>query len=326
MKQAVIGLCMLLMLTQQSKAQNNIQYIEQFPNTNHPQIAYWFFNKDMLNEAAWKNKIDSLAAYSKYTLIFLTARNNVDFFDPEKMKPLFSSLVDYAHKKGLKIGLQLWGTNKNTSEAASERCIVENETVLDANGAATTYNKAKHIRGQSGKPFKSALLKAFVFKKISDGFYEPTSLTDITDNCKTTITTDSSITVQIQQGQALAGYTVYLMSQHFYKVSSNHSQEAIDKFVNNMQAYKDIPFDGVGLDEYTNLKLFATWELQRAKEPLRERLYSLDMAKKYKALYQYDIRPCTMVMCLMQLFFYILNMPKKKHYSSWSNTPIKVAS
>jgi len=43
----------------------------------------------MLSEAAYKSKIDSLAAYSKYTLIFLTARNNVDFFEPEKMKPIF---------------------------------------------------------------------------------------------------------------------------------------------------------------------------------------------------------------------------------------------
>lgn len=272
-----------------TKAQNNIQYIEQFSNTNHPQIAYWFFNKDMLNEAAWKNKIDSLAAYGKYTLIFLSARNGIDFFDPPKMKPIFLALVDYAHRKGLQIGLQLWGTNKNTSEEACERTVVENEIQLDENGIATVYNKAKHVRNQSGKPFKSALLKAYAFKKTADGFYELNSLIDITDKCKTTITTDSSITVQIQQGQAMAGYTVYLMSQHLYRVSSNHSQKAIDKFVNTMQAYKDIPFDGVGLDEYTNLKLFATWELQRVKAPLRERLYSIDMAKKYKALYQYDI-------------------------------------
>lgn len=272
-----------------TKAQKNVQYIQQFPNINHPQIAYWFFNKDMLNEAAWKNKIDSISTYSKYDLIFLTARNNVDFFDPEKMKPIFANLVDYAHKKGLKIGLQLWGTNKNTSEAACERTVVENEVVLDENGTATVYNKAKHVRNQSGKPFKSALLKAYLFKKTASGFYEPNSLQDITQQCKLTATTDSSISLQIQAGQQLAGYSVYILSQHFYKVSSNHSQEAIDKFVHTLQAYKDIPFDGVGLDEYTNLKLFATWELQRVKAPLRERLYSIDMAKKYKALYQYDI-------------------------------------
>ena len=280
--------CSLLWVTG-ATAQTKIQNVEAFDNVNHPQIAYWFFNKDMLNETAWKNKVDSLAAYSKYTLIFLSARNNVDFFDPEKMRPIFSSLVQYAHQKGLQIGLQLWGTNKNTSEAASERSVVENEVVLDAKGVATAYNKAKHIRAQSGKPFKSVLLKAYLFKKTATGFYEPGSLKDVTQQCQLTANTDSSVSLQMQAGQEYAGYTMYIITQHFYKVSSNHSQEAIDKFVNNMEAYKDIPFDGIGLDEYTNLKLFATWELQRAGEPLRERLYSLDMAKKYKSLYNYDL-------------------------------------
>ena len=271
------------------KPSTNIQYVSSFSNTNHPQIAYWFFNYDMLNETAWKRKIDSLVSTSKYTFIFLTARNNVDFFDPEKMKPIFSNLVEYAHKKGLQIGLQLWGTQKNTSEAACERSVVENEAILNENGTASLYNKAKHIRAQSGKPFKSALLKAYLFKKTANGFYGPGSLIDITEQCNITATTDSSVSLQINQEKKFAGYTVYVTTQHFYKVSSNHSQEAIDKFVNIMQAYKTIPFDGVGLDEYTNLKLFATWELQKANEPLRERLYSLDMAKKYKLLYQYDL-------------------------------------
>lgn len=267
----------------------SITQVTAIENTNHPQIAYWFFNKDMLVETAWKSKIDSLVANSKYTLIFLTSRNGLDFFEPEKMKPTFAKLVAYAHSKGLKIGLQLWGTNKNTSEAASERSVVESETILDENGEANIYSKAKHIRAQSGKPFKSALLKAYIFKQTASGFYEPKSLIDITAQASVVATTDSSVALKVNQGKQYAGYNVYVMTQHFYKVSSNHSQEAIDKFVNVMQAYKDIPFDGVGLDEYTNLKLFATWELQKAKEPLRERLYSLDMAKVYKNVYGSDI-------------------------------------
>jgi hypothetical protein len=56
-----------------------------------------------------------------------------------------------------------------------------------------------------------------------------------------------------------------------------------------MTAYKDIPFDAVGFDEYTNLKLFATWELNKNKEQLTERLYSLGMAKAYKSMYGADI-------------------------------------
>ena len=286
---AILLTNMLFNVAISQNSSSHITYISSFNNANHPEIAYWFFNKDMLNEAAWKNKIDNLSTTSKYTLIFLTARNGVDFFEPEKMKPIFSNLVAYAHTKGLQIGLQLWGTPKNTSEASSERTVVENEIILDANGLGSVYSKAIHTRAQSGKPFKSALLKAYLFKKTGNGFYNPSSLKDITDQCKIASTKDSSVNLQVQQDKKYAGYAVYVMTQHFYKVSSNYSKEAIDKFVNIMQAYKDIPFDGVGLDEYTNLKLFAIWELQKANEPLRERLYSLDMAKKYKNWYQYDI-------------------------------------
>jgi hypothetical protein len=268
---------------------SNIQYINSFNNLNHPEIAYWFFNKDMLNEISWKNKIDSLAISSKYTLIFLTARNGVDFFETEKMKPIFTNLVAYAHKKGIQIGLQLWGTPKNTSEASCERMVLENETTLDNNGLGNIYSKAKHIRAQSGKPFKSTLLKAYLFKKAGNGFYVPGSLIDITDQCQLIKTTDSSVALHIQQNKKYAGYTVYITTQHFYNVSSNHSQEAIDKFLNIIEAYKNIPFDGVGLDEYTNLKLFAIWELQKVNEPLRERLYSLDMARKYNEWYHYNL-------------------------------------
>jgi hypothetical protein len=291
-KMKLLILIALLAISGNAFAQANttsIKKVDAIENTNHPQIAYWFFNKEMLVETVWKNKIDSLVANSKYTLIFLTSRNGLDFFEPEKMKPTFTKLVAYAHSKGLKIALQLWGTNKNTSEAACERSVVESEIILDDNGAANIYNKAKHIRAQSGKPFKSALLKAYIFKQTASGFYEPKSLVDITAQCTVVTTTDSSVTLKMNEGKQYAGYSAYVMTQHFYKVSSNHSQEAIDKFVNVMQAYKDIPFDGVGLDEYTNLKLFATWELQKAKEPLRERLYSLDMAKVYKTVYGSDI-------------------------------------
>lgn len=289
---SIVGVFLALMLSMNLGAQNsklNTQNLNFLNNVNHPQVAYWFFSKDMLNESVWKSKIDSLTANSKYTLVFLTARNGVDFFEPEKMHGIFSGVVHYAHQKGIQIGLQLWGTPKNTSEEASERCVVENESVLDENGSVAIYNKAKHIRAQSGKPFKSALLKAYIFKKTGNGFYDPASLVEVTDQCKYKAITDSAVSMQFDLTKKYTGYHLYVITQHFYKVSSNHSQEAIDKMVNIMKAYSDIPFDGVGLDEYTNLKLFATWELTKKNETIRERLYSLDMAKKYKALYHEDL-------------------------------------
>lgn len=285
----IIILLILCFKAYPQKNTSKIQYVKSFENVNHPQIAYWFFNKEMMVEQVWKKKIDSLVANSKYTMIFLSSRNGLDFFNPEAMKPTLSNLVKYAHDKGLKIGLQLWGTNKNTSEESCERVIVENEVVLDQNGNANLTNTAKHVRSQSGKPFKAALLKAFMFKKNSKGFYQPGTLLDITNLVKVTNTNENAISLQIQNDKKFSGYTVYVTTQHFYRVSSNHSKEAVNKFVDVMMAYKDIPFDGIGLDEFTNLKLFATWELQKENAKLRERLYSIDMALKYKELYKKDI-------------------------------------
>lgn len=271
------------------KSISKVQYLPSLQNVNHPQIAYWFFNKDMMDENVWKKKIDSLVANSNYTMVFLSSRNGLDFFNPQLMKPTFSNLVKYAHEKGLKVGLQLWGTNKGTSEQSCERVIVENEVILDQNGRANLSNTAKHVRNQSGKPFKATLLKAYMFKKTTSGFYQTGTLADITDLCKITAVNENTISLQIENNSKFSGYNVYVMTQHFYPVSSNHSAEAVNKFVDVMQAYKEIPFDGIGLDEYTNLKLYATWELQKENAKLRERLYSINMAKSYKKRYGSDL-------------------------------------
>jgi len=49
-----------------------------------------------------------------------------------------------------------------------------------------------------------------------------------------------------------------------------------------LKAYSDIPFDGVGLDEYTNMRVSPTWELEKANDVFRGRTYSLPMAEKLK--------------------------------------------
>lgn len=264
-----------------SETKTSIHQIEAFEAVNHPQVAYWFFSKDMLDPKRYQEKIDSLCRDSKYTLIFLTARNGVNFYETEKMHPVFENLVKYAHQKGLKIGLQLWDKKYKVAIENTERMMLEGEILLDESGKGTYSAKAKYVR-DAKSILKSELFKVYAFRKAGSGFYEPKSLIDITAKC---IKTEGKETVElkIDEGSKLKGYTAYILTQHYYNFCSNHCPEVVENLTQVLKAYSDIPFDGVGLDEYTNMRVSPTFELKKTNDVFRGRTYSLGMAEKMTA-------------------------------------------
>lgn len=277
---ALVPALLLINFSAISQSNQTVKYIQAFENTNHPQIAYWFFTKDQLAEATYKGKIDSLAAFSKHTLIFLTARNGVDFYDSKTMHPIFENVVKYAHTKGLKIGLQLWTPESDAPIDNTARLIQEGELQLDENGKGSFTTTAKHVRRLPRALLKSELFSVYAFKKSGDGFYVPGSLKDITSEVQKT-ESKNSVSVSIDLGSALKGYTVYVLTQHYYNWWSNYSPEAVANITNILKTYSDILFDGVGLDEYTNLAIIPAWELKNG-DIFRERPYSLSMDAVYK--------------------------------------------
>jgi len=273
--------------TCQAKSTVTVHQIASFEAVNHPQIAYWFFSKDMLNAERNEAKIDSISQFSKFTMLFITARNGVNFYDAATMHPIFDRLVKYAHQKGLKIGLQLWDKRYKVPVENTERMIQEGEIVLDENGSGTYEVKAKHVRDLKSL-FKSELFRVYAFKKTGDGFYEPGTLTDITTQC-TSKESKESVQLNLASNQKLKGYTAYILTQHYYNYCSNHSAEAVSNLTQILKDYSDIPFDGVGLDEYTNLRVSPTWELSKTNEVFRGRFYSLPMAEKFKTATGMDL-------------------------------------
>jgi hypothetical protein len=257
----------------------DINYISNFPNVNHPQIAYWFFSKDQLSTENFKRKIDSVATFSKYNLLFLTARNGVDFYNVDLMKPIFTELVQYAHSKGLKIGLQLWEDRKPVPIENTERIIQEDEVTLDENGNAECTIPSKHVRNK--KLFiKSEIFQVKIFEKLSDGIYKKGTLQEITINATAKAKKDTLI-VKLSTDKKFKNYTAYILTQHYYNAWANHSKEAIAMITNILQKYSSIPFDAVGLDEFTNLRISPTWELKN-NDIFRERPYALPMSIAYK--------------------------------------------
>lgn len=57
--------------------------------------------------------------------------------------------------------------------------IVESEVQLNKEGKASYTAKAKFIRF-SDRLLKTDLFKVYAFKKTAEGFYDPSTLTDIT--------------------------------------------------------------------------------------------------------------------------------------------------
>ncbi len=294
MKNLIVSLALLVFVFQsvsinaQAKPYS-IEYVKRFEDVNHPHIAYWFISKDMLD---LKNSIpilDKLADSSQFNMLFLTARDGVSFYHTEKLHDFFAAIVKHAHERNIKIGLQLWEDRLNPIAIENtEREISEGEVILDEGGKAIYTGKAKHIR-KGAEPIKSDVLKVFAFKKKAEGFYEEETLKDITNQCSFTPKDATTVDVTINAGEALNGFTAYVLTQHYYKFCSNHSPEASNRFVRCLKAYSDIPFDGVGLDEYTNLRVSTLWELAKTKEVFRERAYSLDMAKHFEAKYKMDL-------------------------------------
>jgi hypothetical protein len=274
----VMSLCLLSLGLHAQEVK--VKYVDAFENVNHPQVAYWFFAANMMDESRYKGKIDSFVKYSKYTLVFLTERDGCNFHDSKTMHPVFQKLVAYAHQKGLKIGLQIWKNNTGTLIENTDRLIQDGEVWLDDNGKAVYSVRAKGAR-DTNSVIKSELHKIYAFKRTGDGFYDPATLKEITDAANVTADVHS-VHLSINAGSLLKGYTAYIQTQHYYNSCSNFSDQAYALMLDDFKAYGDIPFDGIGLDEYKNMTIARQPVLQAAHDVFRERVYSIGMAKAMK--------------------------------------------
>lgn len=259
-----------------------IEYIPKFLNENHPQIGYWFFTPTLINdEKKALANIDSIAAKCNYTMLFLTSREGANFYDFKLLHPVFQKLVAEGHRKGLKVGLQLWGNYKDKTMEGSQRMIIENEVELDQEGNASFTAKAKYIRFPD-RLLKSDLFKVYAFKKTGDGFYDPATLKDITAQCEATLPDKETVQVKVNGGAAFKGLTACVMTQEYCSQSSMWDDVEINAFAEAMKTYSDIPFDGFALDEYGNKFIERIFD-PNTPIPFRGRWYSTAMAKAYSA-------------------------------------------
>ena len=212
-----------------------------------------------------------------FDFIFLDARNGCTFSDIKKMHPVMEKIVAKAHQRYIKIGYRTQVERMNPMpEEVTERFITEAETTLDHSGSGNCSLNAKLVRSKNS--FKKEVFKVFVFKKTSGGFYDPTTLKEINDfdfSVK-----EQTVNVNINGGKELNGYTAYVMAEFYYNSISNFSPEAVEQTVKFINAYSDIPFDGIMLDEYSNYRIIPPWLMKFKFDNFRLRSYSFPMAKE----------------------------------------------
>jgi hypothetical protein len=266
-----------ILLAQQNQ---DIKYVSDFENSNHPQIAYWFLTPEILVNDQYLKDLDNMIDKSHFDFIFLDARDGCSLDNLEIMHPVLEKIVDKAHKHNIKVGYRAHVKRPNPiPEEITERFIAEAETTLDRSGNGKCSMDANFVRSRGS--FKKDVFKIIAFRKTAKGFYDPTSSKEITDY--TFSVKDQTITVIIKAPKELSGYTAYVMAQFYYNAVSNHSQEAPNGVVNFINAYADIPFDGVMLDEYGNAQIIPPWKIMFKLGNFRLRSYSLPMAMELEA-------------------------------------------
>ncbi|EOR92815.1 : hypothetical protein [Arcticibacter svalbardensis MN12-7] len=281
MKKTISLLFVLFTLIFKNLSAQSISYVPKFANENHPEIGYWFISPDLLKNDRYLDELDSIINLCPYTMVFLTAREGNNFYETEKMHPYFEKIVSKAHKSGIKIGLQLWGNYFDEDLNNSQRMIVEQEIQLDQKGKASYTAKAKYIRFED-RLLKTDIFKVYAFKKTGDGFYDPSSLKDITSLCTTTLPDKKTAKISINGGEALKGLTVCIMVQQFCSQNSMWDDVEINGFKKTIDAYSDIPFDGMALDEYGNKFIPRFVDMPANEQIFRGRWYSNAMAKAYE--------------------------------------------
>ncbi len=288
-----VALCVAAFWTPVGHAQQavQVQHVERMPNTANPELLYWFINPKELADRNDLHDLDQVAADGTFDFVFLTARNGVDFYDYEKMRPAFQELVARAHAKGIKVGLQLWAKGTGMAPDQMQGIVSEQEVTLDAQGRAACVG---HMRGvRMSKPVeyqaepgdahpqtpavRSELLRVYAFRKAADGTYVPGSVVELTAKTVSTSPDKASVSVQIDGGAALAGYTAYVMTLHYAAFPDLFSGFLPEAFRATFAAYKDVGFDGSALDEFRYLTIG-----RGIKEEFRERMYTPAMAKYFQ--------------------------------------------
>ncbi len=258
------------------------------PNSHHPELLYWFISADETEQPEYTRQLELLRKSGTFDFVFLTQRNNANFYDFPTMRPVFAAIVKQAHAQGMKVGLQLWTRERDVPPDQLQGMVVETETTFDGSGHAQFTAQSRGVRMSSTPdkktnpghplyaPVRSEVLRLFAFRKTGEAQYQPGSLTDVTSRARVLKQEPGSIAVAVDSPE-LAGATLYAMTVHYSRFPDMFAPFLTDSFVQALKTYADVGFDGAALDEFRYMTVGRT-----GTDPFRERFYSPRMAAVFQ--------------------------------------------
>ncbi len=272
-----------------------------------PNPMLWIFEAYDLKNKNYLKDLDFIKKNTAVSHITVSVRNGVQLQNTQQCHGVMKELVEYAHKLGLKVSLHLVDSKGFYNAIFSTGNVppvdqVEVFPIPDPEKAAAIVNDIELAADENGfaqytysaqwgrskiMPIYSEILKVYSFEKTQEGFYRPGTLYDVTDSLIITDSRTATTSFELHLGKEHAGKNIFVLLAQYYNYPS--MADAWENLKKLIDAYADIPLDGITMDEYGYLPL-NTEPIKRGIEPpFRGRHYSKGMARYYRQALDTDL-------------------------------------
>lgn len=256
----------------------------------HPKMLLWYWNQQILENKKYLTDLDRIAQESRFNTVCATARSNqqwdpsyreecesINFWDPS-YKDIWQETVSHAHELGLKLLLQVWpkgfGYQSDVGVEEAVAIVTEHKAIV-RDGKALIRSQARRNRWPQYAPMlHSEVLFSCSFEACGEGTYVPNSLQPVKGNILFQVPGSVSVEFSLPEQE---GKTVYVLVAHYFRTPDSFSDAACRDYSALMDAYADIPFDGVVFDEYKSI-LLSNSDITS----FRERIYGQAFARYFR--------------------------------------------
>lgn len=277
-----------------------------------PHSIVWQFNTESLKGKQYLKDLDFIHENLKVDHIIISAVEGVQLENLQQCHEAMRELVEHAHKLGLRILFRqtnvegFFNALVNSpagvppevdqaqifcldDPAKAEGIVNDYELVADENGYAELTHRAKWARNKL-RALRNRILKIYAFRKTGEGFYDPATLREVTDCARIIDSRTNSCQIEFDGGKELAGYTLFFMIVQYFNFYEFFDGAHLKAELDLMDAYADIPFDGICMDERGFLSLNTSGVNCGTEEPFRGRIYSEGQRKYYAENLQLDLQ------------------------------------
>lgn len=230
----------------------SIQPALSAPTVHHsdilPSMATWSMKKDL---------IDLAAKYTPFTVLtsLRGAGNNLDHAE-DSVHNQFKVMQDYAAKQGIHLVADLdVRMALNSFEAKYpndlQQMLALHEVDLTKPNSGVVI-RCRNLNDHYKNPYiirSGAFVRAYSYTLTSDGFIDPATLTDISNNCTVVNATKEFVQIKLPNG-AKKWSRVMVMASFTILYPDLFSKSVIDFQRELIRKYADIPLAGVLKDEW----------------------------------------------------------------------------